>query len=75
MGLITIIGWGWPPGEWNGNLFQYSCLGNPMDGPWGHKRVGHDLATEQQQQLVDLKWDGKDLQQRNINTLHIDTVI
>ena len=35
----------------------------------------HDLATEQQQQLVDLKWDGKDLQQRNINTLHVDTVI
>ena len=28
---------------------------NPMDSPWGHKRVGHDLATEQQQQLVDLK--------------------
>ena len=28
---------------------------NPMDSPWGHKRVGRDLATEQQQQLVDLK--------------------
>ena len=23
------------PGEGNGNLLQYSCLGNPMDrGPW-----------------------------------------
>ena len=21
-----------PPGEWNGNPFQYSCLENPMDG-------------------------------------------
>ena len=31
---------------------QYSCLGNPMDRggyrPWGHKRVRHDLATNQQ---------------------------
>ena len=30
------------PGEGNGNLIQYSCLGNPMDigawqAPWGHK--------------------------------------
>ena len=45
------------PGEGNGSPLQYSCLGNPMDrgawwgyGPWGHKRVGHDLATKQQQQ-------------------------
>ena len=44
------------PGEGNGNLLQYSCLGNPMDRgawpdycPWGHKRVGHDLLTDQQQ--------------------------
>ena len=42
--------------EGNGNPLQYSCLGNPMVrrawrgcGPWGHKRVGHDLATKQQQ--------------------------
>ena len=46
---------------------------NPMDSPWGHKRVGHDLATEQQQQLVDLKWDGKE--RFAINTLNIDIVI
>ena len=46
---------------------------NPMDSPWGHKRVGHDLATEQQQQLVDLKWDGKE--RFTINTLNIDIVI
>ena len=33
MGLIP--GLGRSPGEGNGNLFQYSCLGNPMDrGPW-----------------------------------------
>ena len=36
------------PGEGNGNLLQYSCLGNPMDrGAWratatGSQRVGHD---------------------------------
>ena len=35
-------------GEENGNLLQYSCLGNPMDrGAWGatvHRvaRVGHN---------------------------------
>ena len=28
-------GLGISPGEGNGNLFQYSCLGNPMDrGAW-----------------------------------------
>ena len=39
------------PGEGNGNLFQYSCLGNPKDrGSWratAHgvaKEVRHDLA-------------------------------
>ena len=40
----------------NGNLLQYSCLGNPMDrGDWQAtvhgvcKRVGRDLPTKQQQ--------------------------
>ena len=40
----------------DGNPHQYSCLRNPMDrGAWqtivprGHKRAGHNLATEQQQ--------------------------
>ena len=44
-------------GEGNGNLPQYSCLGNPVDrGAWQatiHKlsrRVRHNLATKQQQQ-------------------------
>ena len=32
-GLIP--GWVRSPGGGNGNLFQYSCLGNPMDrGAW-----------------------------------------
>ena len=36
------------PGEGNGNSFQYSCLGNPMDGEAGRlqstgsQRVRHD---------------------------------
>ena len=31
----SIPGWGRVPGEGNGNLFQYSCLRNPMDrGVW-----------------------------------------
>ena len=34
-GLIP--GSGRSPGEGNGNSFQYSCLENPMDRPWGHK--------------------------------------
>ena len=40
------------PGERNGNLFQYSCLENPMDrGAWqatvcGVARVRHDWATK-----------------------------
>ena len=43
------------PGEGNGNSLHYSCLGNPTDrGAWqatvhGVTRVGHDLATKQQQ--------------------------
>ena len=45
-------GFGRSPGEGNGNPFQYSWLGNPMDGgSWqaivhGVIRVGHDLATK-----------------------------
>ena len=30
--LGLILGSGRPPGEENGNLLQYSCLENPMDG-------------------------------------------
>ena len=52
-GLIP--GSGRSPGEGNGNPHQYSCLENSNDrGAWwaivhGVTRVGHDLATEQQQ--------------------------
>ena len=50
MGLIP--GLGRSPGEVNGNPFQYSCLGNPIDREawWasvhGVTRVGHNLASE-----------------------------
>ena len=49
-GLIP--GSGRPPGEGNGNPFQYSSLENPMDrGDWRatvHRvtRVRHDLVTQ-----------------------------
>ena len=49
-GLIS--GSGRFPGGGNGNPLQYSCLENPMTkgawwtSPWGHGRVGHDLAAE-----------------------------
>ena len=52
----SIPGLGRPSEEGNDNLLQYSCLGNPKlkgawrgYGPWGRKRVGHDLGTKQQQ--------------------------
>ena len=54
VGLIP--GWEDFPGGGNGNLLQYSCLGNPMDrGAWqapahgGHKKARHNLAAKQQQ--------------------------
>ena len=50
----SIPGSGRSPGKGNGNLLQYSCLGNPMDkgawqvySPWGC-RVRHDWATKPQ---------------------------
>ena len=49
----SIPGLGRSPGGGNGNPFQYSCLKNHEQrsltgySPWGHKRVGHDLATQQ----------------------------
>ena len=48
----SIPGWGNIPWRRNGNLLQYSCLGNPMHSPslagyssLGCKKVGHDPAT------------------------------
>ena len=46
------------PGEGNGNPLQYSCLGNPIDREsgglqsMGSQRVGHNLATKQQQSFL-----------------------
>ena len=43
------------PGEGNGNLLQYSCLGNLMDrGAWqarvhGVARVKHNLVTKERE--------------------------
>ena len=50
VGLIP--GSGRSPGEGDGNLLQYSCLGNPMDrgGLVGYSPWGHDLVSKQQQQ-------------------------
>ena len=58
----SIPGLGRSPGEGSGNPFQYSCLGNPMDGgawqagysPWGWKQAGHDLAAKQQ--AIQVMW-------------------
>ena len=49
----AIPGSGRSPGEGNGYLLQYSCLGNPMDSlvgyhPCDRKRVRHDLTSKQQ---------------------------
>ena len=54
----SIPGSGRSPGEGNGNLIQYSCLGNPMDrgtwqaAVWGHREVDrteheHSESAEQ----------------------------
>ena len=52
----SIPGSGRSSEEGNGTPLQYSCLESSMDrgpwqaaGPWGPKRVGHNLVTEQQQ--------------------------
>ena len=50
-----IPGSGRSPGKGNGQLFQCSCLGNPMDrGAWqaiahGVAKVRQNLVTKQQQ--------------------------
>ena len=59
MGSICVSGI--PLGEGNGNLDQYSCLGNLMDkGAWQAtvqgvaKELGRDLATKQQQAILNV---------------------
>ena len=47
-GAGSIPGSGRSPGEGNGNLFQNSCLGNPMDrGAW--QATVHGLAKSRTQ--------------------------
>ena len=59
VGLVP--GLGRSPEAGNGNLLQYSCLGNPMNRgarelqSMGSQGVRHDLATNQQQQLITAK--------------------
>ena len=55
----SMLGLGRSTGEGNGNPFQYSCLGNPMDrGTWwatvhgGLKTVEYNLAAKQQQEYA-----------------------
>ena len=56
MGLIH--GSGRSPGVGNGNPLQYSCLENPIvRGTWRvqsmeSQRVGHDLVTKQQVNIL-----------------------
>ena len=41
------------PGEGNGNLLQYSCLGNPMDrGAWQATVHGVDSQTQLSNQII-----------------------
>ena len=64
-GLIP--GSGRSSGEGNGNPLQDSCLANPMDREaWratatGSQRVGHNLATKQQQQVLSFEHKSKPL--------------
>ena len=59
MGLLPASGRS--PGGRNGNPFQYSYLGNPMDRgagglqSMGSQRVGCNLAAKQQQELGKLQ--------------------
>ena len=52
------LGSGWSPGEGDGNLLQYSCLNAVDRGArqaavhGGHKRVGHNSASQQQHSLL-----------------------
>ena len=63
VGLIP--GWGKSPGEGNGNLVQYSCLGNSMDrGSWGATDLGIAKdRTRQQWNNNNIGWEGRVLGQ------------
>ena len=48
----SIPGSGRSPGEGNGNTFQYSCLGNPMDrGAWWARVHGVTKESDTTEQL------------------------
>ena len=57
---VLILGSGRSPGGGNGNIFQYSCLGNSMDrGAWwatvhAVTKVRHNLMTASTRQ----PWEG-----------------
>ena len=67
--LGSIPGLGRFPGEGNGNILQYSCLENPMDGgAWcrllsmGFRRVGHDWVTSFSLSFFQLfAWGGQNI--------------
>ena len=49
--LGSIPGLGRSPGEQNGNLFQYSCLGNPIHrGAW--RATAHGVVKIRTQQTM-----------------------
>ena len=52
--LSLIPGLGRYHGEGNGDLLQYSCWENPMDGLWGGKELDTTelLSTHKEQNLV-----------------------
>ena len=57
------------PGEENGNLLQYSCLGNPMDrGAW--QATVHGVAKSQTELSTHAQlWTG------DLNSLYLDLLI
>ena len=44
----SILGWGRSPGEGNGKLLPYSCLGNPMDR-WSWRATVHEVTKSRTQ--------------------------
>ena len=73
----SIPGLGRSPGEGNGNLLQYSCLGNPMarDAWWSTvHRVARELGmteTKQKQNLIILSQHFPMIESQNVNKHHL----
>ena len=75
-GLIS--GSGRSPGEGNGNPLQYPCLGKSHGqrslggySPWGCKRVGHYLATQQQSYMQLFEESNSSASLRSLTTFFI----